>query len=206
MSKVPSYIKQKSREAMKEHNAFLNQKMSILEDAFKESRNILRLTQEGVEKVKNFDIKELNDFHYAKNKTNGNFELYAKVVAKVLVRFVRLNILTTEEAEKLFKDNVIDNSRDIFTEPFNLEFSLILLNLIYDIKETYITYRKEYYNFGIKVNFILSSGKRNIILYGIRYKYIKVTSKVFSIVNKMKEQENYKLFNIINKYKDLKMK
>lgn len=206
MSKVPSYIRQKSREAMKTYNEYLYKKMDILENAFKESRDILKLTQDEVEKVKKFDVNTLDDLIYANNKTNGDTELYAKIVAKVLVRFVRLDILTRNETEKLFKDNIIENGRGLFSTSFSLEFKLILINLIFKIQEQSTMYECEYYNFGIQTNFILSKGKRNIILYGIRHKDIKVASKVVFMINKIKEQENYKLFEIINKYKYLKIK
>ena len=206
MSKVPSYIRQKSREAMKIYNKYLYKRMDILENAFKESRDILKLIQEEVEKVKKFDLYTIDDLMYINNKVNGDTELYAKIVAKVLVRFVRLNILTRDKAEKLFKDNIIENGRGHFAINFSLEFKLILLNLVFKIQEQNIMYKCEHYDFGIQINFILSKGKRNIILYGIRHKDIKVASKVVFMINKMKEQENYKLFEIINKYKDLKIK
>lgn len=206
MSKVPSYIRQKSREAMKTYNEYLYKKMDILENAFKESRDILKLTYEEVEKIKRFDIHTIDDLMYVNNKVNGDTELYAKIVAKVLVRFVRLNILIKDKVEKLFKDNIIENGRGHFAIDFSLEFKLILLNLIFKIQEQNTMYEYEYYDFGIQTNFILSKGKRNIILYGIRHKDIKVNHKIVFMISKMKEQENYKLFEIINKYKDLKIK
>lgn len=206
MSKVPSYIRQKSRESMKNYNEYLYKKMDILENAFKESRDILKLTQDEVEKIKKFDVNTLDDLMYINNKVNGDTELYAKIVAKVLVRFVRLNILTKDESEKLFKDNIIENGRSHFSIDFSLEFKLILLNLIFNIQEQSTMYVCEYYNFGIKINFILGKNIRNIILYGIRITDIKINHKIIIMINKMKERENYKLFEIIDKYKDLKTK
>lgn len=206
MSKVPSYIRQKSREAMKMHNGYLYKRMDILENTFKENRDILKLTNEEIEKVKNFDVNTLDDLMYINNKINGNIELYSKIVAKVLARFVRLDILTKDDAEKLFKDNIIENGRGHFATDFSLEFKLILLNLIFKIQETNLNYTIKFYNFGIQINFILSNGKRNIILYGIRHKDIKVNHKVTLMINKMKENENYKLYKIIDKYKNLEIK
>lgn len=206
MSKVPSYIRQKSRENMKEYNEYLYKRMDILENSFKESRNILKLTNEEIEKVKNFDINTLDDLMYFNNKINGNIELYAKIVAKVLVRFIRLNILTKDEAKRIFKDNIIDKDILFFIKPFSLEFQLILLNLIFTIQEKSIHYVRDYQDFGIKVNFIISNSNKNMILYGAKVIESNISYRIISIINKLKENENYKLYKIIDKYKNLKMK
>lgn len=144
MSKVSSYIRQKSRENMKEYNEYLYKRMDILENSFKESKDILKLTNEEMEKVKNFDINTLDDLMYINNKINGNIDLYTKIVAKFLVRFVRLNILAKDEAKKLFKDNMIEKDILFFIKPFSLEFQLILLNLIFNIQEKSIHYVSDY--------------------------------------------------------------
>lgn len=206
MSKVSSYIRQKSRENMKEYNEYLYKRMDILENSFKESKNILKLTNEEMEKVKNFDIVTLDDLMYINNKINGNIELYAKIVAKVLVRFVRLNILTKDEAKELFKDNMIEKDILFFIKPFSLEFQLILLNLIFTIQEKSIHYVRDYQDFGIKVNFIISNSNKNMILYGAKVIESNISYRIISIINKLKENENYKLYKIIDKYKNLEMK
>lgn len=206
MSKVPSYIRQKSRENMKEYNEYLYKRMDILENSFKESKDILKLTNEEMEKVKNFDINTLDDLMYINNKINGNIDLYTKIVAKVLVRFVRLNILTKDETKKLFKDNMIEKDILFFIKPFSLEFQLILLNLIFNIQEKSIHYVSDYQDFGIKVNFIISNSNKNMILYGAKVIESNISYRIISIINKLKENENYKLYKIIDKYKNLKMK
>ena len=206
MSKVPSYIRQKSREAMKTYNEYLYKRMDILENSFKESKDILKLTNEEIEKVKNFDINTLDDLMYINNKINGNIDLYAKIVAKVLVRFVRLNILTKDEAKKIFKDNIIDKDILFFIVPFSLEFQLILLNLIFNIQEKNIDYISDYRDFGIKVNFIISNSNKNMILYGAKVIESNISYRIISIINKLKENENYKLYKIIDKYKNLEIK
>ena len=206
MSKVPSHIRQKSREAMKIYNKYLYKRMDILENAFKESKDILKLTNEEIGKVKNFDVHILDDLMYINNKINGDIDLYAKIVAKVLVRFVKLNILTRDEAKKIFKDNIIDKNILFFIIPFSLEFQLILLNLIFNIQERNINYVSEYTNFGIKVNFIISNSNKNIILYGIKGVEKNISLKIIPIINKLKENENYKLYKIIDKYKNLEIK
>ena len=206
MSKVPSYVRQKSREAMKSYNEYLYKRMDILENAFKESKDILKLTNEEIEKVKNFDVTILDDLMYINNKINGNIDLYAKIVAKVLVRFVRLNILTKDEAKKIFKDNIIDKDILFFIKPFSLEFQLILLNLIFNIQEKNIYYVSDYQDFGIKVNFIISNSNKNMILYGAKVIESNISYRILLIINKLKENENYKLYKIIDKYKNLEMK
>lgn len=206
MSKVPSYVRQKSREVMKSYNEYLYKRMDILENAFKESKDILKLTNEEIEKVKNFDVTILDDLMYINNKINGNIDLYAKIVAKVLVRFVRLNILTKDEAKKIFKDNIIDKDILFFIKPFSLEFQLILLNLIFNIQEKNIYYVSDYQDFGIKVNFIISNSNKNMILYGAKVIESNISYRILLIINKLKENENYKLYKIIDKYKNLEMK
>lgn len=206
MSKVPSYIRQKSRENMKVYNEYLYKRMDILENAFKESKDILKLTNEEVEKVKNFDVNTLDDLMYINNKINSDIDLYAKIIAKVLVRFIRLNILTKDEAKRIFKDNIIDKDILFFIKPFSLEFQLILLNLIFTIQEKSIHYVRDYQDFGIKVNFIISNSNKNMILYGAKVIESNISYRIISIINKLKENENYKLYKIIDKYKNLEMK
>lgn len=206
MSKVSSYIRQKSIENMKEYNEYLYKRMDILENAFKESKDILKLTNEEIEKVKNFDVNTLDDLMYINNKINSDIDLYAKIVAKVLVRFVRLNILTKDEAKELFKNNMIEKDILFFIKPFSLEFQLILLNLIFTIQEKSIHYVRDYQDFGIKVNFIINNSNKNMILYGAKVIESNISYRIISIINKLKENENYKLYKIIDKYKNLEMK
>jgi hypothetical protein len=201
MSKVPLYIRRNHREKLKDYN---NDLREILDNCFKESRDIVNLTNDEIRLVKNFNINSLDDLNYFNINIKEGHKIFYKLVAKVLIRLMRLDILTEDDVRKIYETNIVLHNISIMYRPFSLEFKLILLNLIFEIKECNVDDYIEMVSFGIKVNFVIGKGKKNIILYGS--KYFSCNHKTVFIINDLKIFDNYKLFDIINKYKNLEFK
>ena len=118
---------------------------------------------------------------------------YGKMLAKVLVKMYKLYFITEDEVYEMFKQNFVEDDRRTIYAPLKLETKLILLNLIFEIKNSVSGQNF----FGIKTNFIAGTGKKNVILYGNRY--AECSNEIIEIINEMKLSDNISLIRIVNK-------
>ena len=196
MSKVPSFIRQKYRvsdEEVKRWEKIKEEKMKILERAFKERKEVIYLTDGETRDIKKSEIFCIHDLLYINNKFKGDKTTYGKMLAKVLVKMYKLYFITEDEVHKMFKENFVEDDRRTIYTPLKLETKLTLLNLIFEIKNSVSGQNF----FGIKTNFIAGTGKKNVILYGNRY--AECSNEIIEIINEMKLSDNISLIKIVNK-------
>ena len=196
MSKVPSFVRQKNRvsdEEVKRQEKIKEEKMQILERAFKERKEVIYLTDGEIRDIKKSEILYIHDLFYINNKFKGNIMTYGKMLAKVLVKMYKLYFITEDEVYKMFKENFVEDDRRTIYTPLKLEAKLTLMNLIFEIKNSEAG--KNF--FGIKTNFIAGTGKKNVILYGSRY--AECSNEIIEIINEMKLSDNISLIRIVNK-------
>ena len=196
MSKVPSFIRQKNRvsdEEVKRQEKIKEEKMQILERAFKERKEVIYLTDGEIRDIKKSEILYIHDLFYINNKFKGNIMTYGKMLAKVLVKMYKLYFITEDEVYEMFKENSVEDERRTIYAPLKLEAKLTLINLIFEIKNSEAG--KNF--FGIKTNFIAGTGKKNVILYGSRY--AECSNEIIEIINEMKLSDNISLIRIVNK-------
>lgn len=196
MSKVPSFIRRKYRvsdEEVKRQEKIKEEKMQILERAFKERKEVIYLTDGEIRDIKKSEIFCIHDLFYINNKFKGDMMTYGKMLAKVLVKMYKLYFVTEDEVYKMFKENFVEDDRRAIYTPLKLEAKLTLLNLIFEIKNS--VSGKNF--FGIKTNFIAGTGKKNVILYGSRY--AECSNEIIEIINEMKLCDNISLIKIVNK-------
>lgn len=196
MSKVPSFIRRKYRvsdEEVKRREKIKEEKMQILERAFKERKEVIYLTDDEIRDIKKSEIFCIHDLFYINNRFKGDMMTYGKMLAKVLVKKYKLYFITEDEVYKMFKENFVEDDRRTIYTPLKLETKLTLLNLIFEIKNS--VSGKNF--FGIKTNFIAGTGKKNVILYGNRY--AECSNEIIEIINEMKLSDNISLIKIVNK-------
>lgn len=196
MSKVPSFIRRKYRvsdEEVKRREKIKEEKMQILERAFKERKEVIYLTDDEIRDIKKSEIFCIHDLFYINNRFKGDMMTYGKMLAKVLVKMYKLYFITEDEVYKMFKENFVEDDRRTIYTPLKLETKLTLLNLIFEIKNS--VSGKNF--FGIKTNFIAGTGKKNVILYGNRY--AECSNEIIEIINEMKLSDNISLIKIVNK-------
>lgn len=191
MSKVPSFIRRKYR--ISDEEVKRQEKMQILENAFKERKEVIYLTDDEIRDIKNSEIFCIHDLLYINNKFKGNKMIYGKMLAKVLVKMYKLYFVTEDEVYEMFKQNFVEDDRRTIYAPLKLETKLTLLNLIFEIKNSVSGQNF----FGIKTNFIAGTGKKNVILYGSRY--AECSNEIIEIINEMKLSDNISLIKIVNK-------
>lgn len=196
MSKVPSFIRRKYRisdEEVKRREKTKEEKMKILENAFKERKEVIYLTDGEIKDIKKSEIFCIHDLFYINNRFKGNMMTYGKMLAKVLVKMYKLYFITEDEVYEMFKQNFVEDDRRTIYAPLKLETKLTLMNLIFEIKNSEVG--KNF--FGIKTNFIAGTGKKNVILYGSRY--AECSNEIIEIINEMKLSDNISLIRIVNK-------
>ena len=196
MSKVPSFIRRKYRvsdEEVKRREKIKEEKMQILERAFKERKEVIYLTDDEIRDIKKSEIFCIHDLFYINNRFKGDMMTYGKMLAKVLVKMYKLYFITEDEVYEMFKQNFVENDRRTIYAPLKLETKLTLMNLIFEIKNSEAG--KNF--FGIKTNFIAGTGKKNVILYGSRY--AECSNEIINIINEMKLSDNISLIRIVNK-------
>lgn len=196
MSKVPSFVRQKNRvsdEEVKRREKIKEEKMQILERAFKERKEVMYLTDGEIKDIKKSEILCIYDLFYINNKFKGDMMTYGKILAKVLVKMYKLYFITENEVYEMFKENFVEDERRTIYAPLKLETKLTLMNLIFEIKNSEAG--KNF--FGIKTNFIAGTGKKNVILYGSRY--AECSNEIIEIINEMKLSDNISLIRIVNK-------
>jgi hypothetical protein len=196
MSKVPSFVRQKNRvsdEEVKRREKIKEEKMQILERAFKERKEVMYLTDGEIKDIKKSEILCIHDLFYINNKFKGDMMTYGKILAKVLVKMYKLYFITENEVYEMFKENFVEDERRTIYAPLKLETKLTLMNLIFEIKNSEAG--KNF--FGIKTNFIAGTGKKNVILYGSRY--AECSNEIIEIINEMKLSDNISLIRIVNK-------
>lgn len=196
MSKVPSFVRQKNRvsdEEVKRREKIKEEKMQILERAFKERKEVMYLTDGEIKDIKKSEILCIHDLFYINNKFKGDMMTYGKILAKVLVKIYKLYFITENEVYEMFKENFVEDERRTIYAPLKLETKLTLMNLIFEIKNSEAG--KNF--FGIKTNFIAGTGKKNVILYGSRY--AECSNEIIEIINEMKLSDNISLIRIVNK-------
>ena len=196
MSKVPSFIRRKYRvsdEEVKRREKTKEEKMKILENAFKERKEVIYLTDGEIKDIKKSEIFCIHDLFYINNRFKGDMMTYGKMLAKVLVKMHKLYFITEDEVYKMFKENFVEDDRRTIYAPLKLETKLTLINLIFEIKNSEAG--KNF--FGIKTNFIAGTGKKNVILYGNRY--AECSNEIIEIINEMKLSDNISLIRIVNK-------
>lgn len=196
MSKVPSFIRRKYRvsdEEVKRQEKIKEEKMQILERAFKERKEVIYLTDGEIRDIKKSEIFCIHDLFYINNRFKGDMMIYGKMLAKVLVKMYKLYFITEDEVYKIFKENFVEDDRRTIYAPLKLEAKLTLMNLIFEIKNSEAG--KNF--FGIKTNFIAGTGKKNVILYGSRY--AECSNEIINIINEMKLSDNISLIRIVNK-------
>lgn len=196
MSKVPSFVRQKNRvsdEEVKRREKIKEEKMQILERAFKERKEVMYLTDGEIKDIKKSEILCIHDLFYINNKFKGDMMTYGKILAKVLVKMYKLYFMTENEVYEMFKENFVEDERRTIYAPLKLETKLTLMNLIFEIKNSEAG--KNF--FGIKTNFIAGTGKKNVILYGSRY--AECSNEIIEIINEMKLSDNISLIRIVNK-------
>lgn len=196
MSKVPSFIRRKYRvsdEEVKRQEKIKEEKMQILERAFKERKEVIYLTDGEIRDIKKSEIFCIHDLFYINNRFKGDMMIYGKMLAKVLVKMYKLYFITEDEVYKIFKENFVEDDRCTIYAPLKLEAKLTLMNLIFEIKNSEAG--KNF--FGIKTNFIAGTGKKNVILYGSRY--AECSNEIINIINEMKLSDNISLIRIVNK-------
>ena len=196
MSKVPSFIRRKYRvsdEEVKRREKTKEEKMKILENAFKERKEVIYLTDGEIKDIKKSEIFCIHDLFYINNRFKGDMMTYGKMLAKVLVKMYKLYFITEDEVYKMFKENFVEDDRRTIYAPLKLETKLTLINLIFEIKNSEAG--KNF--FGIKTNFIAGTGKKNVILYGNRY--AECSNEIIEIINEMKLSDNISLIRIVNK-------
>lgn len=196
MSKVPSFIRRKYRisdEEVKRREKTKEEKMKILENAFKERKEVIYLTDGEIKDIKKSEIFCIHDLFYINNRFKGNKMIYGKMLAKVLVKMYKLYFVTEDEVYEMFKQNFVEDDRRTIYVPLKLEAKLTLLNLIFEIKNSVSGQNF----FGIKTNFIAGTGKKNVILYGSRY--AECSNEIIEIINEMKLSDNISLIKIVNK-------
>ena len=196
MSKVPSFIRRKYRvsdEEVKRQEKIKEEKMQILERAFKERKEVIYLTDGEIRDIKKSEIFCIHDLFYINNRFKGDMMIYGKMLAKVLVKMYKLYFITEDEVYKIFKENFVEDDRRTIYAPLKLEAKLTLMNLIFEIKNSEAG--KNF--FGIKTNFIAGTGKKNVILYGSRY--AECSNEIVEIINEMKFSDNISLIRIVNK-------
>lgn len=196
MSKVPSFIRQKNRvsdEEVKRREKIKEEKMQLLEKAFKERKEVMYLTDGEIRDIKKSEIFCIHDLLYINNNFKGDKMTYGKMLAKVLVKMYKLYFITEDEVYEMFKQNFVEDDRRTIYAPLKLETKLTLLNLIFEIKNSEAG--KNF--FGIKTNFIAGTGKKNVILYGSRY--AECSNEIIEIINEMKLSDNISLIRIVNK-------
>lgn len=195
MSKVPSFIRRKYRisdEEVKHREKIKEEKMQILERAFKERKEVIYLTDDEIKDIKKSEIFCIHDLFYINNRFKGDMMTYGKMLAKVLVKMYKLYFITEDEVYKMFKENFVEDDRRTIYAPLKLETKLTLMNLIFEIKNSEAG--KNF--FGIKTNFIAGTGKKNVILYGSRY--AECSNEIIEIINEMKLSDNISLIRIVN--------
>ena len=170
----------------------------MLEKAFQEKREIIYLTNEEINYIKNIRDLEMLISHTLYREAIPQNMTFGKILAKVLVKLYKLSFITKEEVYGIYNDNFV-NFEDTILFPFKtyhplkLETKLILLNLIFKIRNSV-----EGENFfGIKTNFILGTGKKNVVLYG--NKYANCSKEIIEIINEIKISNNISLIKIVNK-------
>lgn len=196
MSKVSSFIRRKYRisdEEVKRHEKIKEEKIQILEKAFKERKEVIYLTDTEISDIKKSKIFFLEDLLYINNNFKGNKITYGRMLAKVLVKMYKLYFITEDEVYEMFKQNFVEDDRRTIYVPLKLETKLTLLNLIFEIKNSVSGQNF----FGIKTNFIAGTGKKNVILYGSRY--AECSNEIIEIINGMKLSDNISLIRIANK-------
>lgn len=196
MSKVPSFVRQKNRvsdEEVKRREKIKEEKMQILERAFKERKEVMYLTDGEIKDIKKSEILCIHDLFYINNKFKGDMMTYGKILAKVLVKMYKLYFITENEVYEMFKENFVEDERRTIYAPLKPETKLTLMNLIFEIKNSEAG--KNF--FGIKTNFIAGTGKKNVILYGSRY--AECSNEIIEIINEMKLSDNISLIRIVNK-------
>lgn len=196
MSKVPLFVRQKNRvsdEEVKRREKIKEEKMQILERAFKERKEVMYLTDGEIKDIKKSEILCIHDLFYINNKFKGDMMTYGKILAKVLVKMYKLYFITENEVYEMFKENFVEDERRTIYAPLKLETKLTLMNLIFEIKNSEAG--KNF--FGIKTNFIAGTGKKNVILYGSRY--AECSNEIIEIINEMKLSDNISLIRIVNK-------
>lgn len=195
MSKVPSFIRQKNKvtdEQIKYLNKIKTNRMNILDKAIAEKKNIIYLSKEEINFIQNMEIYCIQDLMYINNLFKEYINTYGKILAKVLTTLYKNNIMTKNEIYDLYEYNFA-NTIDVLakTKQLPIKVSLILLNIIFTIKDS------ESKNFfGVKTNFILGTGKKNVILYG--RKYANCNTETVNVIQKMKINDNIHLIKIIN--------
>ena len=196
MSKVPSFTRRKYRvsdEEVKRREKIKEEKMQILEKAFKERKEVIYLTDTEISDIKKSKIFFLEDLLYINNNFKGNKITYGRMLAKVLVKMYKLYFITEDEVYEMFKQNFVEDDRRTIYVPLKLETKLTLLNFIFEIKNSVSGQNF----FGIKTNFIAGTGKKNVILYGSRY--AECSNEIIEIINEMKFSDNISLIRIVNK-------
>lgn len=196
MSKVSSFIRRKYRisgEEVKRREKIKEEKIQILEKAFKERKEVIYLTDTEISDIKKSKIFFLEDLLYINNNFKGNKITYGRMLAKVLVKMYKLYFITEDEVYEMFKQNFVEDDRRTIYVPLKLETKLTLLNLIFEIKNSVSGQNF----FGIKTNFIAGTGKKNVILYGSRY--AECSNEIIEIINGMKLSDNISLIRIANK-------
>ena len=184
MSKVPSYIRQKSREAMKTYNEYLYKKMDILENAFKESRDILKLTQDEVEKIKKSKYVNLIDNYSLLFKDCINFQNdVLNIQDNHILGFENKFVIQINDLDK-FKQ-IIKNINDEYTK-FEKIKNILLKNC----------YSKKYKDITI-------SEDRNFIFINttmVSFNYLKDDGILFA-----KNYEDYKVIDYEKLCEDMKL-
>ena len=201
MSRVKSIVKQKHRmlDSQVEYlEKIKEEKKQLLEKAFQEKRDIIYLTNEEINHIKNINVLEILISNILYREFIPQNMTFGKILAKILVKLYKLSFITREEVYGIFNDNFVDFEDTILFpfktyHPLKLETKLILMNLIFKIRNSV-----EGENFfGIKTNFILGTGKKNVVLYG--NKYANCSDEIIEIINKMKISDNINLIKIVNK-------
>ena len=195
MSKVPSFIRQKNKvtdEQIKYLNKIKINRMNILDKVITEKKNIIHLSKEEINFIQNIEIYCIQDLMYINNLFKEYINTYGKILAKVLTTLYKNNIMTKNEIYDLYEYNFANTINVLAeTKQLPIKVSLILLNIIFTIKDS------ESKNFfGVKTNFILGNGKKNVILYG--RKYVNCNTETVNVIQKMKINDNIHLIKIIN--------
>lgn len=192
MNRVKSIVKQKHRmlDSQVEYlEKIKEEKKQLLEKAFQEKREIFFLTNEEINHIKNINVLEILISNILYREFILQNMTFGKILAKVLVKMYKMSFISREEVYEIFNGNFVAQTY----HPLKLETKLILMNLIFKIRNSV-----EGENFfGIKTNFILGTGKKNVVLYG--NKYANCSKEIIEIINEIKIINNISLIKIVNK-------